>query len=188
MRKLHSTGLNRAVPLMRRGTMLKPLLGALVAGAVIATSSPLHAQVNVKSDGATTVFSVGPAGNSGGFDLSAAFQCPDGFDCNPGVVRLLFSTQSQTPKHKYDHAVSFLVDTSVTVDAPKTQYVQKKGLGKKTHEVIIWLMPIRDFLSVAAAREVEYQVGPSTGKLSKKQLEILASLAERIVPAPVPDS
>lgn len=168
--------------------MLQQTLGALVAGAVLAGSSPLCAQVNVKSDGTQTVFSVGPVANSRGFDLSAAFACPDGFDCNPGVVRLMLSTQSQAAKHKYDHAVSFLVDTSVTIGTPKTQYVQRKGLGKKTHEVIICMMPIRKFLSLAAAQEVEYQVGPTRGKLSKKQLEILASLAERIVPAPVPDS
>lgn len=168
--------------------MLQQALGALVAGAVLATSSPLCAQVDVKSDGSTTVFSVGPAGNSGGFDLSAAFQCPEGFDCNPGVVRLILSTQSQAPIYKYDHAVSFLIDTSVTVSSEKTQYVQRKGLGKQKHEAIVCMIPIREFLSLAAAQEVEYQVGPTTGQLSKKQLEILASLAERIVPAPAPDS
>jgi len=168
--------------------MLQQTLGALVAGAVLATSSPLCAQVNVKSDGTTTVFSVGPAGNSGGFNLSAAFQCPDGFDCNPGVVRLILSTQSQTTIHNYDHAVSFLIDSSVTVSTPKTQYVQRKGLKNKKHEAIVCMIPIREFLSLAAAHEVEYQVGPTTGQLSKKQLEILASLADRIVPAPVPDS
>lgn len=167
--------------------MLQQLLGALVAGAVFAGSSPLHAQVNVKSDGTQMVSSVGPVGNSAGFDLSAAFACPDGFDCYPGVVRLILSTHSQAPVYKYDHAVSFLIDTSVTISTPKTQYVQRKGLGKKKHEAIICMIPIRHFLSLAAAQEVEYQVGPTTGQLSKKQLEIMASLAERIVPAPVPD-
>lgn len=158
-------------------------LGALVGAALLASASPLFGQVDKQTTGTQTIYRVGPEASSS-FQVSASFACPGEENCRPAVVQVNFTRvislrQIGGPKYDENHSVSMVLNDETQLSVPNPRYMQRK-VGSWIYEIIVCLMPGDDYLLLSRAQKAEYQIGPTSGKLTEEQRDVLADLAQEI--------
>ena len=159
-------------------------LGGLVGAALLASASPLFGQVDKETTEGQTIYKVGPEASSS-FQVSASFACPGEENCRPLVVQVVFTQvislrQIGGPKYDENHSVSVVLNDETQLSVPNPQYIQRKGTGGQIYEIIVFLMPVDDYLLLSGAQKAEYQIGPTSGELTEKQRDMLADLAQEI--------
>ncbi len=157
-------------------------LGALVGAALLASASALFGQVDKKTTGARTTYKVGPQ-SSTSFDVSASFACPEEENCRPAVVQVVFvaiGVDIRRPQWAEIDSVSFVLNDETQLSVPNPQYRQRKGVGMQMYEIIVLLMPVDDYLLFSRAQKAAYQIGFTSGELTKEQRDLLAHLAQEI--------
>ena len=158
-------------------------LGGLVGAALLASASPLFGQVDKQTSGTQTIYRVGPEA-SPSFQVSASFACPGEENCRPAVVQVNFTRvislkQIGGPKYDENHSVSMVLNDETQLSVPNPRYMQRKASGWK-YEIIVCVMPVDDYLLLSRAQKAEYQIGPTSGELTKEQRDVLADLAQEI--------
>ncbi|MFQ5679074.1 MAG: hypothetical protein ACE5HP_06415 [Gemmatimonadota bacterium] len=153
--------------------------------ALLLLASPLLAQVDVQYDadaGVTTV-SIPPVGTGrDAFTLKASFECPGEELCVPAAIQLVFASWNRRPRYRANHEVTLVLDKETEIRDLNARHLEKaaRGMYRGMNEYIVCEPPTDEFLSIAAAKRVDYRIGSTKGRLGKEQLAALAALAERI--------
>lgn len=148
-------------------------------------ASPGLAQVDVEYDadvGITTISVPAVGGSRDAFSVKASFECSGDRVCVPDGVQMIFAVMSRRPRYRTNHDVILVLNKDKELRDIRTRQMETTApsMYRGIYEFVVCDTPTEEFLSIASAKKVDYQVGSTKGKLSKEQLAALAKLAERI--------
>jgi hypothetical protein len=154
-----------------------------LAAQTAAATSRTRAYIVVKHDrqrDVTVTQLLPPSREPAAMAIGAAYECPGRTECLPVLVNVTFTAQNPRPGGAAVEAVRLVVDEQ-SVELASHHSLQ--GAARGTTESFTIMMTVENFLQMAGAEAVSYEIGGWSARLTDRQMRALDTLAQRLVKA-----